>query len=200
MRVERCRHWIAGGAAREGSGSAASHEGAEGDAMAPLSRTEGRHRRAGHPPCASAHEHLTGEASHGPMERRHIGGHRPHGSELSGPDRRQERWPVPFRRPRGPPSDLLGDRRNDPGAEQVPLRRGGPVPRRRSRGPGPFPEHSIAGPVARISPSPTKPWPRPVRIVLDTNVFVSALIAREGPPGRLLREPPGDPSEIGNHE
>ena len=57
-----------------------------------------------------------------------------------------------------------------------------------------------ASPPRRPRPSPTKPWLRPVRIVLDTNVFVSALIAREGPPGRLLREPPGDPSEIGNHE
>ena len=34
--------------------------------------------------------------------------------------------------------------------------------------------------------SPMKPWLMYVRIVLDTNVIVSALITREGQPGRLL--------------
>lgn len=35
-------------------------------------------------------------------------------------------------------------------------------------------------------PSRTKQWQGPVRIVLDTNIFVSALISPDGPPGRLL--------------
>ncbi len=33
---------------------------------------------------------------------------------------------------------------------------------------------------------PTKRWPRPVRIVLDTNILVSGLISGEGPPGQVL--------------
>ena len=30
-----------------------------------------------------------------------------------------------------------------------------------------------------------RPWPKPVRVALDTNVFVSALISKTGPPGCL---------------
>ena len=33
---------------------------------------------------------------------------------------------------------------------------------------------------------PTKRWPRPVRIVLDTNILVSALISGDGSPGQVL--------------
>lgn len=38
----------------------------------------------------------------------------------------------------------------------------------------------------KLKPSPIKPWPKFVRIVLDTNILVSALIKKEGPAGRLL--------------
>ena len=40
--------------------------------------------------------------------------------------------------------------------------------------------------VSGSSPSPTKRWRKPVRIVLDTNVLFSALNSGTGPPGRVL--------------
>ena len=37
-----------------------------------------------------------------------------------------------------------------------------------------------------LNVSQTTPWRTRVRVVLDTNILVSALLSREGPPGRVL--------------